>query len=66
MKQEWNNFKGGQWTKNIDVRNFIQANYTPYESDASFLAGATEDTKTLGRSKCFICEGKRKWRSFRC
>ena len=47
MKQEWNGFKGGQWTKNVDVRDFIQANYTPYEDDASFLAGATENTKKL-------------------
>ena len=47
MKQEWNNFKNGQWTKNIDVRDFIQTNYTPYESDASFLAGATSDTTKL-------------------
>ncbi|MBB6715237.1 formate C-acetyltransferase [Clostridium gasigenes] len=47
MKQEWNNFKNGQWTKNIDVRDFIQTNYIPYESDASFLAGATSDTTKL-------------------
>ena len=47
MKQEWTNFKNGQWTKNIDVRNFIQTNYIPYEGDANFLAGATEDTTKL-------------------
>ncbi|WP_288222309.1 formate C-acetyltransferase [uncultured Clostridium sp.] len=47
MKQEWINFKEGQWVKSIDVRNFIQLNYTPYTGDDSFLAGATEATKKL-------------------
>ena len=47
MMKEWNNFKPGNWTKEIDVRNFIQLNYTPYEGDASFLAGATEATNKL-------------------
>ena len=36
-----------RWTKNVDVRNFIQTNYTPYEGDDSFLAGATEATTKL-------------------
>ena len=44
---EWENFKEGQWTNEIDVRNFIQMNYTPYEGDSSFLADATERTKEL-------------------
>nr|WP_288523424.1 hypothetical protein [uncultured Romboutsia sp.] len=43
----WQGFKEGRWTKEIDVRGFIQANYTPYEGDDSFLAGATENTKVL-------------------
>jgi len=47
MKKEWNNFNEGSWTKNIDVRNFIQTNYTPYTGDASFLAGATDATNKL-------------------
>ena len=47
MREEWNDFKTGSWTKSIDVRNFIQTNYTPYEGDDSFLAGATEDTNKL-------------------
>lgn len=47
MKQEWINFKQGQWTKSIDVRNFIQLNYTPYTGDDSFLTGATDATKKL-------------------
>lgn len=47
MKQEWINFKEGQWTKSVDVRNFIQLNYTPYNGDDSFLSGATEATRKL-------------------
>ena len=43
----WQGFKEGRWTKEIDVRGFIQANYTPYEGDDSFLAGSTENTKQL-------------------
>ena len=49
MKQEWINFKQGQWTKSIDVRNFIQLNYTPYNGDDSFLTGATDATKSYGK-----------------
>ncbi len=44
---EWNNFKTGDWTKEINVRNFIQLNYTPYEGDSSFLAEATDRTRQL-------------------
>ncbi|MDU2490875.1 MAG: formate C-acetyltransferase [Clostridium celatum] len=47
MREEWNDFKTGSWTKSVDVRNFIQTNYTPYEGDDSFLAGATEATTKL-------------------
>ena len=47
MTNAWQGFKEGRWTKEIDVRGFIQANYTPYEGDDSFLAGATENTKKL-------------------
>ena len=45
--EEWKDFKGGEWTHEINVRNFIQRNYTPYEGDESFLAGPTESTKKL-------------------
>ncbi len=46
--KEWNEFnKQGEWTKEIDVRGFIQANYTPYEEDESFLAKATEKSLKL-------------------
>lgn len=43
----WRGFKNGIYQTQIDVRNFIQTNYTPYEGDSSFLAGATERTKAL-------------------
>ena len=46
--KQWNDFnKSGEWTKEIDVRGFIQSNYTPYEGDSKFLAGATNKTKKL-------------------
>ena len=46
--KQWEGFnRAGEWTKEIDVRGFIQANYTPYEGDSKFLAGATEKTKKL-------------------
>ncbi len=44
---EWEGFKKGVWQKEINVRDFIQQNYEPYEGDASFLAPATERTKKL-------------------
>lgn len=47
MRQEWTSFKGGVWEKEINVRDFIQKNYTPYEGDEAFLAGPTQDTKAL-------------------
>jgi formate C-acetyltransferase len=47
MKQEWRDFNGGSWETDIDVRQFIQANYTPYEGDGSFLVGPTTRTTEL-------------------
>lgn len=49
MKPEWIvlGFKKGKWSEYIDVRDFIQNNYTPYEGDSSFLADATPTTKKL-------------------
>jgi formate C-acetyltransferase len=49
MFDQWIGFEPGNWTKTIDVRNFIQANYTPYDGDGSFLAGATARTDQLWR-----------------
>ncbi len=43
----WRDFTPGKWTDEIDVRDFIQRNYTPYEGDGSFLASATEATRRL-------------------
>ncbi|MEU8107829.1 formate C-acetyltransferase [Nonomuraea muscovyensis] len=43
----WRGFQGADWRATIDVRAFIQANYTPYEGDASFLAGPTERTRAV-------------------
>ncbi|MEY8273195.1 formate C-acetyltransferase [Corynebacterium pseudotuberculosis] len=40
----WEGFAAGPWQEDIDVRDFIQRNYTPYDDDASFLAGPTEKT----------------------
>ena len=46
--KQWEGFnKAGEWTKEIDVRGFIQDNYTPYEGDSKFLVGATDKTKKL-------------------
>ena len=46
-RTQWNGFKAGNWQNEIDVRNFIQTNYTPYEGDESFLAEATPRTEKL-------------------
>ena len=43
--EQWQGFEGGNWQQNIDVRDFIDKNYTPYEGDGAFLSGATERTK---------------------
>ena len=45
--EAWKGFCGGDWQEHINVRDFINKNYTAYEGDASFLAGATERTKAL-------------------
>ena len=39
---QWDGFKGRRWKEGVNVRDFIQNNYTPYEGDESFLEGATE------------------------
>lgn len=43
----WNGFKGELWQKEVNVRDFIQCNYTPYEGDESFLVKSTENTKKV-------------------
>jgi formate C-acetyltransferase len=47
MFKEWNGFKGEKWKKNIDVRNFVQENYSEYTGDHNFLEGPTEDSKKI-------------------
>lgn len=43
----WNGFKNGKWSENVDVHDFIDLNYTPYEGDSRFLEDATENTEKL-------------------
>ncbi|MBI6217286.1 formate C-acetyltransferase [Proteus sp. DFP240708] len=45
--EAWKGFSEGEWQNNVNVRDFIQKNYTPYEGDESFLAGSTKATDTL-------------------
>jgi len=44
---QWEDFKGNSWKYAVNVRRFIQSNYTPYKEDSSFLCGPTERTKKL-------------------
>ena len=46
----WSSFTPGEWQEKVNVRDFIQKNYTPYEGDDSFLTGATKATDTLWAS----------------
>ncbi len=47
MRPEWKDFVGGKWENEINVRDFIQKNYSPYDGDDAFLAGPTQNTKDL-------------------
>lgn len=47
MQEEWRGFKSGVWEREINTRDFIQKNFSPYEGDESFLAGSTAATKAL-------------------
>ncbi len=47
MRNEWKEFKPGRWVDEVDVRDFIMNNYTPYNGDESFLQGPTADTTAL-------------------
>ena len=47
MKTEWRGFKGNMWQSEVNLRDFIQNNYTCYDGDESFLAGPTQATNTL-------------------
>ncbi len=59
--KQWTGFdKSGVWTDEIDVRGFIQSNYTPYEGDDSFLEGPTERTEKLWNKVLALYEEERK------
>lgn len=59
--KQWEGFeKSGEWTKEIDVRDFIQHNYTPYVGDESFLASNTEKTRKLWKEVLKLYEEERK------
>ena len=47
MKEQWRGFTGTHWVDDVNVRDFIQHNYTPYDGDESFLAEPTAATNTL-------------------
>ena len=50
MKTEWRGFKGNKWTSEVNLRDFIQNNYSSYEGDESFLAAPTPATSSLAIS----------------
>ena len=58
--EQWNGFVDGEWRHIIDVRDFIQRNYTPYHGDDAFLKGATERTKNLTKKFYDLCEEEKK------
>lgn len=57
---QWRGFNKGNWCEEIDVRNFINDNYTPYEGDESFLKGPSERTKNLWNKTAELLERERK------
>lgn len=57
----WKDFKSGIWETEINVRNFIQTNYAPYEGDGTFLTAATERTKALMRKLDRLLELEREF-----
>lgn len=57
MFKQWDGFNQGLWTEGIDVRNFIQKNYTEYRGDKEFLVGTTDKTdKVWAKAKALIVE----------
>jgi formate C-acetyltransferase len=60
-EQAWVNFQGGNWQKEIDVKGFIQANYTPYEGSEEFLEDATERTKALMKKLTHLMDLEREF-----
>ena len=58
-KSSTSDFVGGKWQSEINVRDFIQKNYTPYDGDSSFLAGPTEATTKLWEECCELFKKER-------
>ena len=56
---EWKDFLDGVWTTQVNVRDFIQKNYTPYEGDASFLVGPTKRTNELWQRVMLLLKEER-------
>src|SRR5262249_54271093 len=59
-KDPWRDFVGQSWRNHVDVREFIQKNYQPYEGDEQFLAGATDRTTKLWQKLTPLFEEERK------
>ncbi|MFF9819089.1 formate C-acetyltransferase [Streptomyces sp. NPDC014006] len=60
-EEAWRGFAGTTWRERIDVRDFVQANYTPYEGDASFLTGPTDRTRAVwGKVSALFPEERRR------
>lgn len=59
MFEEWKDFQPGTWTEEINVRDFIQKNYTPYEGDDSFLVGPTDRSTKLWKKVSDLMEVER-------
>ena len=59
MHSQWESFVPGNWSRSVDVRDFIQKNYTPYTGDDSFLAGPTEATTDLWAQVMKLLEEER-------
>ena len=62
MQNEWRDFNGGAWENEVNVRDFIQRNYKPYDGDSSFLEGPTEDTTALWQDVLELSK-QESWRS---
>ena len=63
MQTEWRSFQGGAWETEVNVRDFIQKNYHPYDGDDSFLEGPTQDTTDLWDQVLTFQTGERSRRS---
>jgi formate C-acetyltransferase len=60
-KMAWREFAPGGWQGHVDVREFIQLNYTPYEGDGTFVAGETRRTRDLWQAGIWF---RRSWPRF--